>query len=99
MKPTAYFINTARSYMVDYKALAKALKSGEITGAAIDVFEKEPIDADNPLLNLDNCTLTNHRGGDTINSYSDSPGAMMKEARIFFDGDTPKYWINSSVRK
>ncbi|MBO7519514.1 MAG: 2-hydroxyacid dehydrogenase [Clostridia bacterium] len=98
MKPTAYFINTARSYMVDYKALAQALKKGAIMGAAIDVFEKEPIDEFNPLLHLDNCTLTNHRGGDTINSYSDSPAAMMKEARLFFDGDTSKYWINSSIR-
>ncbi|MBQ7725967.1 MAG: 2-hydroxyacid dehydrogenase, partial [Clostridia bacterium] len=99
MKPTAYFINTARSYMVDYDALANALKNNEIMGAAIDVFDQEPIDPQNPLLHLDNCTLTNHRGGDTINSYSDSPAMMMKEARIFFDGDTPKYWINSSIKK
>lgn len=99
MKPTAYFINTARSYMVDYNDLANALKNNEIMGAAIDVFGKEPIEADNPLLNLDNCTLTNHRGGDTINAYSDSPAMMIKEARIFFDGDTPKYWINPSIKK
>ena len=99
MKPTAYFINTARSNMVDYNALADALKSNSIMGAAIDVFDEEPIDNNNPLLNLDNCTLTNHRGGDTINSYSDSPAMMMKEARVFFDGDIPKYWINSSIKK
>lgn len=99
MKSTAYFINTARSYMVDYTALAKALKSGEIMGAAIDVFDKEPIDLDNPLVGLDNCTLTNHRGGDTINSYSDSPAMMMKEAQKFFEGDTPKFWLNPSIKR
>ncbi len=98
MKPTAYFINTARSYMVDYQALAQALKTGEIMGAAVDVFGKEPIDPDNPLVGLDNCTLTNHRGGDTINSYKDSPAMMMKEAQRFFEGDTPKFWLNPTVR-
>ncbi len=94
MKNTAYFINTARSYMVDYNALANALKNGGIMGAAIDVFDKEPIDESCPLLHLDNVTLTNHRGGDTINSYSDSPAMMMKEAYKFFDNDNPRFWIN-----
>lgn len=99
MKNTAYFINTARSYMVDYSALANALKTGEIMGAAIDVFDKEPVDPDNPLVGLDNCTLTNHRGGDTINSYSDSPAMMMKEAQKFFEGDTPKFWLNPTIKR
>jgi len=94
MKPTAYFINTARSYMVDTAALADALRSGRITGAAVDVYDKEPIEPDHPLLGLDNVTLTNHRGGDTINSYSDSPAMMMVEALNFFNGDIPRYWIN-----
>ena len=100
MKNTAYFINTARSYMVDYNALADALKSNEIMGAAIDVFDVEPVTKENnPLVGLDNCTLTNHRGGDTINSYSDSPAMMMKEAEKFFEGDTPKYWLNPSIKR
>ncbi len=100
MKNTAYFINTARSYMVDYDALAGALKTGEIMGAAIDVFDVEPVTKENnPLVGLDNCTLTNHRGGDTINSYSDSPAMMMKEAQKYFEGDTPKYWLNPTVKR
>ncbi|MBE6795244.1 MAG: 3-phosphoglycerate dehydrogenase [Ruminococcaceae bacterium] len=100
MKNTAYFINTARSYMVDYDALASALKSGEIMGAAIDVFDVEPVTKENnPLVGLDNCTLTNHRGGDTINSYSDSPAMMMKEAQKFFEGDMPKFWLNPSIKR
>lgn len=100
MKNTAYFINTARSYMVDYAALAEALKTGEIMGAAVDVFDVEPVTAENnPLVGLDNCTLTNHRGGDTINSYSDSPAMMMKEAQKFFEGDTPKFWLNPTITR
>ena len=99
MKPTAYFINTARSYMVDYQALANALKTNVIMGASVDVFDKEPVDKDNPLYGLDNCTMTNHRGGDTINSYSDSPAAMMHEAIEFFEGGYPKYWINREVKR
>lgn len=99
MKPTAYFINTARSYMVDYNALADALKNNVIMGASVDVFDKEPVDKDNPLYGLDNCTLTNHRGGDTINSYSDSPAAMMHEAQEYFEGGLPRYWINKEVKR
>lgn len=99
MKPTAYFINTARSYMVDYQALAAALRSGTIMGASVDVYDKEPVDPNNPLYGIDNCTLTNHRGGDTINSYSDSPAAMMKAARDFFEGDEPRYWINREIHR
>jgi len=94
MKKTAYFINTARSYMVDTAALADALRSGKIMGAAIDVYDTEPVGRDHPLIGLDNVTHTNHRGGDTINSYSDSPAMMMAEAFNFFNGDIPRYWIN-----
>jgi glyoxylate reductase len=50
MKPTAYLVNTSRGPVVDEKALAKALKDKVIAGAALDVFEKEPLPADSPLL-------------------------------------------------
>ncbi len=54
---------------------------------------------DNENVDLDNCTLANHRGGDTINSYSDSPAAMMKAAQEFFEGDRPRYWINPEIQR
>ena len=50
MKPTAYLVNSSRGPVVDEKALAKALKENVIAGAALDVFEKEPLPTDSPLL-------------------------------------------------
>lgn len=53
MKPGAYLINVARAELVDEKALADAIRNGKIAGAGIDVFSKEPVTADNPLLDVD----------------------------------------------
>jgi phosphoglycerate dehydrogenase-like enzyme len=60
MKPTAYFINTARGPVVQEKALIETLQNERIAGAAIDVFEQEPVLMDNPLLRLDNVILAPH---------------------------------------
>lgn len=68
MKPTAYLINTARGPVVDEEALIKALQEGWIAGAGLDVFEKEPIDINNPLLRMDNVIVTSHLGGETDES-------------------------------
>src|SRR5258708_36641341 len=63
MKPTAYLVNTSRGPVVDEKALAKALKEQVIAGAALDVFEKEPLPPDSPLRDPgieDRCRLFHH---------------------------------------
>jgi phosphoglycerate dehydrogenase-like enzyme len=60
MKSTAYLINVARGPIVDQQALTEVLRERRIAGAALDVFEKEPIDANDPLLKLDNVILSPH---------------------------------------
>jgi glyoxylate reductase len=63
MKPTAYLVNTSRGPVVDEKAVAKALKENTIAGVALDVFEKEPLSPDSPLLDpeiADRCRLFHH---------------------------------------
>lgn len=63
MKPTAFLINTSRGPLVDETALAHALAAGRIAGAALDVFEREPLPADSPLRGLTNALMTPHTAG------------------------------------
>lgn len=93
MKPTATFINTARAYLVDYDHLALILRERRIMGAALEVFPHEPLAANDPFVALDNVTLTNHRGGDTVNCYSDSPEYLIRALLdLINEGKRPKYY-------
>ena len=65
MKPTAYFINLGRASIADEVALYEALKGRKIAGAALDVFNIEPVDQDNEFLQLENVIVTPHVGGNT----------------------------------
>jgi len=78
MKPTAYFINTSRGPLVDEAALVAVLRDKKIAGAALDVFDQEPLPADHPFRTLDNVLCTAHIGYVTADTY-----------RIFY-GDTVK---------
>jgi D-3-phosphoglycerate dehydrogenase len=79
MKPTAYFINNARSRMVRYDDLYEVLKEGRIAGAALDVHDDEPLGKDSPWRKLENVTLTPHIGGSTI-STEENTVRMVAEA-------------------
>jgi len=84
MKPTAIFINTARAGLVDEQALVKALQQKKIRSAAIDVFTQEPLNADHPLLKLDNVTLTPHHAGATTDNMSNSLDIILEEVERYF---------------
>jgi phosphoglycerate dehydrogenase-like enzyme len=64
MKPTAFFVNIGRGATVDESALIEALRAGSIGGAALDVFEVEPLPDDSPLWTMPNVLISPHRAGD-----------------------------------
>ena len=66
MRPSAYLINTSRGLVVDEPALIDALRSGEIAGAALDVFENEPLPFDTPLRKMNNCLLAPHNSNSGV---------------------------------
>ncbi|QPO12373.1 D-2-hydroxyacid dehydrogenase family protein [Thalassospira sp. A40-3] len=70
MKPTAYLINTSRGPIVDDTALIDALNSGEIAGAALDVYDKEPLPVSHPLRHCDGLLLSPHLGYVTRNTWN-----------------------------
>jgi len=91
MKPGAILVNTARSGLIDEAALVEALSRRRIMGAALDVFDTEPLPADHPLLKLDNVTITPHVAGSTVDAFRNSPKLMAEHlARMLRgEGDLP----------
>ena len=79
MKKSAYFINTARSGLVDEDALDKVLKDKMIAGAAIDVFEEEPPGKDYKFIKYDNVTITPHMAGTSKDAFTYSPVLLAKD--------------------
>ncbi len=79
MKPGAYLVHAARGGIVDETALCKALESGHLAGAAVDVFEKEPLAEDHPLRHTPNTILTPHLGASTKEAKQNVSIAMAEQ--------------------
>lgn len=94
MKPTAIFINTSRGAIVDEKALYRALKEGWIDSAGLDVFEQEPVNRDNPLLTLENITLSGHVGFYTEESILELKTKAAQNVAEVLLGRKPLYPVN-----
>jgi len=89
MKPTAFLVNTARGPIVEESALVDALRGRRIAGAALDVFDIEPLPPGHPLLALDNVVLTPHLGFVTAEGYAVFFGQAVEAILAFLDGKTP----------
>jgi D-3-phosphoglycerate dehydrogenase len=86
MRESAFLINTARGPIVDEGALVTALTERRIAGAALDVFDVEPLPLDHPFRRLDNVLLTPHLGYVTVENYRRSYGGMVENIRSWLDG-------------
>jgi phosphoglycerate dehydrogenase-like enzyme len=95
MKPSAYLINTARGALVDSAALATALRSGQIAGAALDVYTEEPLPPErNPFLDLENVILTPHIGAVTREASARSRAMPVDNIIAFLEG-RPQNVVNA----
>ncbi len=97
MKPTCYFINTARGGIHDERALAAALESGALAGAGLDVWDTEPPPIEHPLLRFDNVIATPHIAGVTFEAREEISRMAVKQLLDIVDGRRPPRLINSEV--
>lgn len=97
MKPSAFIINTARGGIIDQKALTEALQQRRIQGAALDVFESEPIDPQDPLIGLDNVILTPHSICWTDECFYGNGVSACQSVIDIACGKIPKYVVNKDV--
>ena len=98
MKPGAYIINTARGPVIDEPALIKALQDKKIAGAALDVFEQEPVDQNNPLLKMDNVIVLPHSASYCDAAFKRLRISVGQEAVRVAQGKWPKNLVNKSVK-
>ncbi len=99
MKPSAILINCARGPLVDPEALYVALTTGQIAAAALDVVETEPIDAEDPLLTLDNLIMTPHVAGGSPVAYGESSRKQAENVLRVLAGEPPHGLANPEVIK
>jgi D-3-phosphoglycerate dehydrogenase len=95
MKPGARLVNVARGGIIDEGALADAVRSGHIAGAAIDVFTTEPPPADHPLLQLAEVVVTPHLGASTREAQVNVAFDVADQIVEYLQGGTPRYAVNA----
>ena len=96
-KPTAILINTSRGPVVDEQALYRALVDKRLAGAALDVWEQEPVKADNPLLKLDNVIATPHAAYFSSAAVAQVPRRCGEEVARVLTGQRPLNVVNPEV--
>lgn len=97
MKPTAYFVNTARGPIVNQADLVAALETGKIAGAGLDVFEHEPLPPDHPLTRMDNVILSPHGMAWTDDLYRGNGLGACENVLTVLRGEVPRYTVNREV--
>jgi D-3-phosphoglycerate dehydrogenase len=97
MKPTAYFITTARGGIHDEAALAEALAAGKLAGAGLDVWAKEPPPLDHPLLAMDNVVVSQHTAGVTRESRENMGRIAAQQILDVLDGKPATRILNPEV--
>jgi phosphoglycerate dehydrogenase-like enzyme len=97
MKPSAYLINTARGPLVDEKALVAALQQNRIAGAALDVYDLEPLPEKHPLRSCENAVLSPHMGFVTREAYHLFFRQVVEEIDSYLEGRMPARLLNPKV--
>jgi glyoxylate reductase len=93
MKKTSFLINTSRGKIINEKDLVTALKRKIIAGAALDVFQKEPISSDHPIVKLDNVILMPHSGSATVETRKMMAEIAVKNLVLSLAGKKPIYQV------
>jgi phosphoglycerate dehydrogenase-like enzyme len=99
MKKEAFLINTSRGPVVREQDLISALMEGKIAGAGLDVFEVEPIEADNPLLKMENVVFTPHSASATHESLEEVGLCVAENVAAILDGKAPPNPVNPDYVK
>ncbi|ADJ16530.1 2-hydroxyacid dehydrogenase [Halalkalicoccus jeotgali] len=94
MNDNGYLVNTARGGLIDTDALVAAVSEGAIAGAALDVFDEEPIPAGHPLFDLDGVVLTPHVAGSTRDAVLGGPRIIASQLETYLDGETPAHVVD-----
>lgn len=97
MRPQTIFINISRGKVVDETAMIEALRSGQIRAAGLDVFEREPLDLDSPLLQLDNVVATPHIGSATHETREAMAACAVDNLLDALAGERPRNLVNGGA--